>query len=130
LIPKIPEDEINISFCKSSGPGGQNVNKTNTKVLVLWNIQNSDAFTQDQKDSIIGTYHTETLQATNQETRSQPENRLRAIRKLNEMVEKALTVEKDRFPTKPTFASRLKRLFKKQQHSKTKSLRKKPLEEE
>jgi ribosome-associated protein len=130
MIPFIPEDEIDISFCRSSGPGGQNVNKTNTKVLVVWNIRNSQALTEEQKEQIIAVYHTEILQATNQETRSQPENRIRAINKLNDMIKRALSVEKDRVPSKPTLASRIKRLIKKQQHARIKSLRQKPEIEE
>jgi len=130
MIPEIPENEIEITFCRSSGPGGQNVNKTNTKVMVVWKIRDSSAFTDTQKEAIITFYQTEILQATNQETRSQPENRIRAINKLNDMVQKALQIEKDRVPTKPTFASRLKRLFKKQHHAKIKSLRQKPERED
>ena len=130
MIPFIPEDEIDISFCRSSGPGGQNVNKTNTKALVVWNIRNSQAFTEEQKEQIIAVYRTEILQATNQETRSQPENRIRAINKLNDMVKRALSVEKDRIPSKPTLASRIKRLIKKQQHARIKNLRQKPEVEE
>jgi ribosome-associated protein len=129
-IPLIPENEIEITFARSSGPGGQNVNKTNTKALAVWNIKDSNVFTEEQKEIIIATYHTEVLQAYNQETRSQPENRLRAIKKLNGLVQTALREEKDRVPTKPTFASRLKRLIKKQYRSRIKNLRQKPKGEE
>jgi len=122
----IPDEEIKISFASSAGPGGQNVNKTNTKVLVYWVIRDSNAFTEEEKEKILNRYHTEILQATSQETRSQPENRKRAILKLNEMVRKALMVERERIPTQPTIASRIHRLIEKQRHSQIKELRKKP----
>lgn len=83
----IPDEEIKISFARSAGPGGQNVNKTNTKVLVYWVIRDSNTFTEEEKEKILNRYHTEILQATSQETRSQPENRKRAILKLKEMVQ-------------------------------------------
>lgn len=130
IIPAIPEEEIEISFSRSSGPGGQNVNKTNTKVLVVWKIRDSIGFTKEQKERIISTYHTEVLQIFNQETRNQMENRIRAIKKLNEMIQLALLEEKDRIPTKPTLTSHIKRLIKKQHHAKIKELRKKPSIEE
>jgi ribosome-associated protein len=129
-MSSIPEHEIEVSFSRSSGPGGQNVNKTSTKVLVVWKIRDSSAFTEEQKQKIIEKYQTEVLQATSQETRSQPENRIRAIKKLNRMVEIALIEEKDRVPTKPTLTSRIQRLFKKRQQSIVKTLRKKPGTEE
>jgi len=130
IVPDIPEEEIKVFFSRSSGPGGQNVNKTNTKALVVWNVMNSRAFTMEQKQAIMDAYHTDTLQASNQETRSQPENRERAIRKLKEMVRLALMEEKERIPTKPTIASHINRLLKKQLHSRVKSLRKKPSRED
>jgi len=122
----IPDEEIKISFARSAGPGGQNVNKTNTKVLVYWVIRDSNTFTEEEKEKILNRYHTEILQATSQETRSQPENRKRAILKLNEMVRKALMVEIERIPTQPTIASRIHRQIEKQRHSQIKELRKKP----
>lgn len=125
-IPRIPENEIEVLFSRSSGPGGQNVNKTSTKVQLQWNVKNSSAFSEEQKDKIITFYSNETLCASNQETRSQIENRLRAIKKLQQMVEIALQEEKKRIATKPSFTSRIKRLIQKQRHSQVKQLRKKP----
>ncbi len=125
-MPQIPEEEIEISFSRSSGPGGQHVNKSSTKALAIWNVSSSTAFTPEQKERIIAKHGSEILQASNQETRSQLENRKRAIQKLNKMVQQALEVEKDRIPTQATFASRIKRLFKKKIHSEIKKLRKKP----
>ncbi len=130
MIENIPLNEIEIKFARSSGPGGQNVNKTNTKVLVIWRIYSSIVFSEEQKKRISTYYNTSILQATNQETRSQLENRKRAISRLNEMVNKALIDEKERISTKPTYHSKIKRLEMKRQHSQTKSLRKRPKIEE
>jgi ribosome-associated protein len=126
MISDIPENEIEITFSRSSGPGGQNVNKTSTKVQLQWNVKNSSAFSEEQKDKIIAFYNSEILYASNQETRSQIENRIRAIKKLQNMLVIALREEKIRLATKPSFASRLKRLIQKQRHSQVKQLRKKP----
>lgn len=126
MLPNVPENEIEISCSRSSGPGGQNVNKTSTKVIVTWNVSNSTAFTKEQKERIIARYNNEILQTRNQETRSQLENKNRAIRKLNSLVHSALKVDKNRIATRPTFGSKLRRLISKKHHSQTKNLRKKP----
>ncbi len=126
MILEIPENELEVSFVRSSGPGGQHVNKTSTKAQVSWNIKDSSAFNDKQKERIIAKYHTETLQTSNQETRSQPENKRRAIKKLNDLVESALWEEKKRIPTKPTYGSQIQRLLQKRHRSVIKSLRKKP----
>ncbi len=126
MIPQIPENELEISFVRSSGPGGQHVNKTSTKAQVSWNIKESSAFTDDQKERIMEKHPTEILQTSNQETRSQSENKRRAIKKLNDMIESALKEEKKRIPTKPTYGSQVQRLLQKRHRSVIKSLRKKP----
>jgi ribosome-associated protein len=123
---EIPENEVQVSFSRSSGPGGQNVNKTNTKVTITWNIAESTAFSEEEKDQIIQFYQREILQVSNQETRSQLDNRRRAMMILRKMVEVALVEEEERIPTKPTYASKVKRVELKKQHAKTKNLRRKP----
>ncbi len=122
----IPESELEFTFSRSSGPGGQNVNKTNTKVTITWNIAESTAFSEEEKDQIIQFYQREILQVSNQETRSQLDNRRRAMMILRKMVEVALVEEEERIPTKPTYASKVKRVELKKQHAKTKNLRRKP----
>jgi len=123
---EIPENEVQVSFSRSSGPGGQNVNKTNTKVTITWKIAESAAFSEEEKEQIIQFYQREVLQVSNQETRSQLDNKRRAMRILRKMVEEALIEEEERIPTKPTYASKVKRVELKKQHAKTKNLRRKP----
>ncbi len=122
----IPESELEFTFSRSSGPGGQNVNKTNTKVTITWKIAESAAFSEEEKEQIIQFYQREVLQVSNQETRSQLDNKRRAMRILRKMVEEALIEEEERIPTKPTYAAKVRRVESKKQHAKTKNLRRKP----
>jgi ribosome-associated protein len=71
-------------------------------------------------------YQRKVLQVSNQETRSQLDNRRRAMMRLWKMVEEALIEEEERIPTKPTFASKVNRIMFKKQHSQIKNLRRKP----
>ena len=98
--------------------------------MAVWNVAASPSLSDEQKKAIIKYYQSETIRVTNQETRSQPENKLRVINKLNGMVERALIVEKERVPTKASLASRLKRIFLKKQRSEAKRNRQKPNQEE
>jgi ribosome-associated protein len=126
FVIDIPESELKFTFSHSSGPGGQNVNKTNTKVTISWNVQESSVLSEDEKEKIIGVFNKIELQVTNQETRSQQENRKRAIKKLHELVEDALKEDPERIPTKPTYASKVKRVVVKKHRSIIKKYRRKP----
>jgi ribosome-associated protein len=123
---EIPDNEVQVSFSHSSGPGGQNINKTNTKVTITWNIENSAVLTEDEKEQVMQFYQRKVLQVSNQETRSQLDNRRRAMMRLWKMIEEALIEEEERIPTKPTFASKVNRIMFKKQHSQIKNLRRKP----
>src|SRR5512135_1852674 len=76
----VPDNELDISFVRSSGPGGQNVNKTSTKAQLRWNVGRSGAFTDEQKAAIREaagnrlTADDEILISAEAE-RSQPQNR-------------------------------------------------------
>ncbi|MDD4029328.1 MAG: alternative ribosome rescue aminoacyl-tRNA hydrolase ArfB [Caldisericia bacterium] len=122
----IPEDEIQYTFSHSSGPGGQNVNKTNTKVMISWNVQKSNVLSEDEKERIIEVFNKVVLQVTSQETRSQQENLKRAIKRLHEMVEDALLESPERLPTNPTYESKIRRIVVKKHRSVIKSYRRKP----
>lgn len=130
-ISPVPETELHIDFVRSSGPGGQNVNKTATKAQLRWPVGASRAYTEDQKahiragagkrlnadDEIVLWADTE---------RSQPQNRAAVIKRLQRLVEAALTPRKARKPTRVTRAQKQKRLEEKRRQADKKSLRRPP----
>jgi ribosome-associated protein len=114
---------------RSSGPGGQNVNKTETKVELRFNISDSQLLSSDQKKVLIAKLagklvdNDTTILITSQESRSQLQNKLKAINKLHELISQMLTPEVPRKPTKPTKASKEKRIAEKKQTGDVKSMR-------
>jgi ribosome-associated protein len=119
---QIPESEMKITFARSSGAGGQNVNKTSTKAVLHWKVGESTVFSTTEKDR-IRTKLTNRLNDQDEivimaeEERSQLQNKLQAITRLQSLVEEALIIPKKRKPTKPTYSSKLKRLETKKQRS-------------
>lgn len=129
----IPETHLTFTFSRSSGPGGQNVNKLNTRVTVSLDITNCDVLTETQKHKLHSTFKSRidkegVLQVSCQDHRSQHANREAALQRLAEMIAKALKPVKKRRPTKPTKGSIERRLQSKQQRSQIKKLRGKPIE--
>ena len=124
----VPMSEILITFARSSGPGGQNVNKVSSKAQLRWDIWGSRAFSSDEKARLVReltsylTWKNEVILQSD-ETRSQLQNKERVIRKLNALVEKALLPLKVRVPTKPTKSSKLRRVEHKIKHSQKKKRR-------
>ena len=96
----IPENELEIKFVRSSGPGGQNVNRRETKVQVRWNINKSQIFTEEQKEQIRErlkgkiTKENDIIVESNK-TRYQLKNKETAVWQLNELVNRALKKEKE-----------------------------------
>jgi len=116
---------------RSSGPGGQNVNKVNSKVELRFAVFDSQILTQEEKETIfIKLYHhinnQGILRVTVQTDRSQFQNKEIAVEKLYQWIEIALTPVKPRKKTRPTRASKEKRLATKQAQSQKKEDRKKP----
>ena len=125
------ENELRFTASRSSGPGGQHVNKTSTKVELRFNIPNSAFFTEEEKEILLNKLKNKInsegeLIIVSQESRSQLKNKETVLAKFYELLEKALTPEKERKPTKPTQASKEKRLETKRIQSKKKEQRKAP----
>ncbi|MEQ6121179.1 alternative ribosome rescue aminoacyl-tRNA hydrolase ArfB [Reichenbachiella sp. MALMAid0571] len=122
--------ELSILTSKSGGPGGQHVNKTNTKVILKWDIANSALVTEEEKLTILNKLSTHittdgVLLITAQSTRSQLQNKEEAMKKLDLLIAKAFTKRKKRRPTKPTKSSIKKRLDSKKKLGEKKKLRRK-----
>ncbi|MEK7459227.1 MAG: alternative ribosome rescue aminoacyl-tRNA hydrolase ArfB [Patescibacteria group bacterium] len=124
----IPRHEIQLVFVRGTGPGGQNVNKTSTTAQLHWNVDTSTAVTDTQKAMIRHNLRNRInnngeLVLIAGEERSQSQNRETAIERLERLVTKAITPAVRRIATKPTRASRERRLVQKEQHSRVKQLR-------
>lgn len=129
------EDKLDLSSecifatSRSSGPGGQHVNKTETKVELRFNILDSVLLTSAQKKLIINNLgnklieNNSTILLTAQETRSQAKNKTLVIKKLHDLINEALVQEEPRIPTRPTKASREKRISTKKTSGEIKAMR-------
>lgn len=114
---------------RSSGPGGQNVNKVSTKVELRFSIIESQILTDEEKEILYLKLGTKIngegeLSIVTQSERSQLQNKEKAIEKFYTLLQKSLTPQKIRKPTKPTFTSKVIRLEGKRFTSRKKSFRK------
>lgn len=126
----IPFHELDFSYARSRGPGGQNVNRTNSAAILRWNLFNTQAFNEDVKARLIEKLSSQLtsegdLLIRSEIHRDQDQNRSECIRKLQALLQKALFVPKKRYATKPTRSSVRKRLEGKKRASEVKSNRKK-----
>ena len=124
-----PEFEFQAS--RSSGPGGQNVNKVNSKVELRFNIEQSQLLTDEHKllltQKLASKINNEGyLIIVSQTDRSQLANKARCVERFQELLIQATTVPKKRKASKPTYASKMQRLQTKRSNSETKNLRKRP----
>jgi len=122
--------ELEFATSRSSGPGGQNVNKVSTKVIIRWNLLNSALITDEQKMLLLNKLSSQLtregeLIINSQESRSQLQNKELALEKLDALLRKALTKPKARKATKPTKSSKVKRVDNKKRHAEKKQWRKK-----
>lgn len=121
----IPLSEIDLRFSRSSGPGGQHAQKSETRVEALFDVEASAALTAVQKARVTRKTGP-VLRAIAQDERSQARNRELAVERIVEQLRDALRVERHRRPTRPTAASRERRLEQKRRRGETKQLRRRP----
>ena len=123
-VVSIPLDEIRISYVRSAGPGGQNVNKTATKARLRWKLTSGrlDAETVERFRALFPSWVTSEDEVViyNQEYREAPKNKAACLAKLRDAIKRAATKPKERIPTKPTRGSVLRRLDAKKRLSEKK----------
>src|SRR6266550_3883143 len=108
----LPLAEVELRFSRSSGPGGQHAQKSETRVEAVFDVEASNALTDTQKRRVVARTGP-VLRAVAQDERSQLRNRELAVGRIVDQLRRALRVERRRVPTKPTQASRERRLDEK-----------------
>ncbi len=124
----IPGRELRVSFARSGGPGGQNVNKVETKVELRWRPAESSALSEEDREWLLERLARRLtadgdLIVSSSRTRDQIRNREDARRRLAAIVAQALERPKQRRPTRPTREARLRRLEEKRRRSQLKAAR-------
>lgn len=126
----IPAAELRFRFSRSSGPGGQHVQRSETRVELLFDVAHSPSLTESQRLRVLqrlaGYIDSEgELRIVSAATRSQLENRAEAIRRFQLLMAAALRKRTHRVPTKPSAAARERRLAEKKGRSAIKATRRK-----
>ena len=123
--------ELRFKAVRSSGAGGQHVNKVSSKVELYFDLATSVAFTEKEKQLLLKNLSNRinkegVLKIYSSESRSQHTNKEKVVKRLFKMIEKGLIIPKKRRPTKISSAQKIKRLDNKTKHATKKILRKKP----
>jgi ribosome-associated protein len=131
---EVDEAELDWSFSRSGGPGGQHANTSSTKVELRWDLEASPALDEAQRQRARGRLGGRltaegVLVLHSSEHRSQTRNREAALRRFVTLVADALRTSTPRRPTGPTRAARRRRLDSKRRRAETKSLRRPPARE-
>ncbi|MCS6845209.1 MAG: aminoacyl-tRNA hydrolase [Caldilineales bacterium] len=124
----IPLSELSFRYARSGGPGGQHVQRTETKVELLFDVARSPSLSEEQRQLILtrlaGRIDSEgVLHLTSQAGRSQAENRAEVIERFRRLLAAALQPRKPRRPTRPSQAARERRLAHKRRRSQVKHMR-------
>jgi ribosome-associated protein len=118
----LPRSEIELRFSRSSGPGGQHAQKSESRVEAVFDVESSSALTERQKRRVLEKAGP-VLRSVAQDERSQWRNRELATERLVEQLRSALRVERRRVPTRPSAAANERRLQEKRRRSELKRLR-------
>lgn len=121
----IPRSEVELRFSRSSGPGGQHAQKSDTRVEAVFDVEASSALSDAQKRRVVSRVGP-VVRAVAQDERSQWRNRELALERLAESLREALRVQRPRRATKPTKAAVERRLDQKRRRGQTKRMRRPP----
>jgi ribosome-associated protein len=121
----IPLEEVELRYSRSSGPGGQHAQKTETRVEAVFDVARSATLSEAQKRRLAGRAGP-VVRAVAQDERSQSRNRELALERLGEAIRAGVRVPRKRRPTKPTAASRERRLEGKKRRASVKRMRQHP----
>jgi ribosome-associated protein len=121
----LPLAEVELQVSRSSGPGGQHAQKSETRVVAVFDVETSSALTPAQKRRVVARAGP-VLRAVAQDERSQSRNRELALERLVAALREALRVERKRVPTQPTAAARERRVEGKRRRGEVKRLRRPP----
>ncbi|MFQ5732833.1 MAG: alternative ribosome rescue aminoacyl-tRNA hydrolase ArfB [Planctomycetaceae bacterium] len=132
---RIPLSEFEWTFSRSSGPGGQNVNKVSSKAQLRWNVSDTESLPADVKERFVQKYRRRITTSgefliSSQRYRDQPNNVDDCRRKLCELILAVSVAPKTRKKTKPGRAAKERRLREKKRRSERKQMRKQPRGEE
>jgi ribosome-associated protein len=127
----IPFTELDFTFARSSGPGGQNVNKVNTKVTMHWDVNGSTSVPDDLRERFRRRFHRRVskegrLVIHSQRYRDQGRNVADCIAKLRDLLLEVASPRKPRKKTRPSRAAKERRLREKKARSQVKQLRRPP----
>ena len=130
---RLPQAEVRYRTTRSSGPGGQHVNKAETQVELLFDVAHSPSLTEAQRQRILSQLKNlidqdGVLHLTAQSERSQLRNREIVTARFQEVLAAALRVPRKRRPTKPTAASKTKPIESKKRRGQIKQLRRQPFD--
>lgn len=123
--------ECDFKAVRSSGPGGQHVNKTSTKVMLHWSLKDSNVFSEEEKERLYKRLKSkltsdDQLVLSYDQSRSQHKNKDEVFKNLVRLLENGLLKPKRRKRTKPTLASKKRRLDSKKRNAEKKANRKPP----
>jgi ribosome-associated protein len=121
----VPLTEVELRTSRSSGPGGQHANVTASRVEAVFDVHASNSLTPGQKERIASRLGPRVTAAA-QDTRSQLRNRELALERLADRLGAALEVRRPRTPTRPTTASKRRRVESKRRRGETKRARRRP----